>query len=101
MAIRRTPHGPLPDVLEAGRPGEGPPRPTIGIGHVRAGRRRAQLRAMGEAAAVSQCARWYQNGIQTLPKVRPELRCFQLFGLSKPIGESRRADSNRPPAHYE
>jgi hypothetical protein len=43
----------------------------------------------------------HKSGVKRTAAVRWDAVPFRLFGLSKPIVESRRADSNRFPAHYE
>ena len=40
-------------------------------------------------------ARWRQRGVKEPPAVDQGLLSFRVFGLFKPIKESRRADSNR------
>jgi len=43
----------------------------------------------------------HKSGVKRTAAVRWDTVPFRLFGLSKPIVESRRADSNRLPVHYE
>src|SRR5919107_2437647 len=43
------------------------------------------------------CFQWYQNGARRDPVVSWSSPLFMVFGLSAPINESRRADSNRLP----